>query len=293
MSPVAQLPGRRPDRSVTEITIHAAGGTRRPGFEKRYASSVRAEQVYRRWRQLEAVDFGAGAGVPELTGWDPGRAAIRSLAADGVTLDTLSDEALSDGAAAAAEWLAALHRSDLALERRLDLAAELRNAGRWAAEVAAAIPRLGRLAQTLHERLCQLATSVRPAPPVPLHKDFHPHHVLVGNRLVVLDFDEMRLGDPAFDVAHFCMYLRLGALRRHGALEASAAVERRFRDQYSAATGWTPGQQVPLFTGYTCLKLGKQLIRGTGVPPHPTGGEAAHELRELLSDGLACVGGAG
>ena len=39
-------------------------------------------------------------------------------------------------------------------------------------------------------------------PAVPIHKDLHPGHVLVGDDVYVIDLDEARNGDPTFDVAH-------------------------------------------------------------------------------------------
>ena len=47
----------------------------------------------------------------------------------------------------------------------------------------------------------------------PIHKDFHYGHIVVDGGLKVIDFDEMRLGDPNFDLAHFCANLHLLAYR--------------------------------------------------------------------------------
>jgi aminoglycoside phosphotransferase (APT) family kinase protein len=90
---------------------------------------------------------------------------------------------------------------------------------------------------------------------VPLHKDFHAGHVLVGDHTCVIDFDEARMGDPAFDVAHFCTYL--------DQLGASHLVEW-FLDSYSAASGWVDKGSLAPFRAYTCLKIAKQAVAGSG-----------------------------
>jgi len=74
-------------------------------------------------------------------------------------------------------------------------------------------------------------------PAVPIHKDFHPGHVLVGDHVYVIDLDEARRGDPTFDVAHFCSYLELLSDDSSG-----PAARAAFLQEYVAATGWTdPG----------------------------------------------------
>jgi hypothetical protein len=91
---------------------------------------------------------------------------------------------------------------------------------------------------------------------VPIHKDFHGGHVLIGEQTCVIDLDEARMGDPAFDVAHFCTYLaQLGA-------PASAVDE--FVDAYSAATGWADKGSLAPFRAYTCLKIAKQAVLASG-----------------------------
>jgi aminoglycoside phosphotransferase (APT) family kinase protein len=103
---------------------------------------------------------------------------------------------------------------------------------------------------------------------------------------VVVDFDEMRLGDPAFDVAHFCVYLQVLALRRHGSLGALAAAEARFLATYAGASVRVLDRQlVAGFRAYTCLKVAKQLVRGTGVRPRPDGDDMIRQLRAVLEHG--------
>jgi aminoglycoside phosphotransferase (APT) family kinase protein len=91
---------------------------------------------------------------------------------------------------------------------------------------------------------------------VPIHKDFHAGHVLIGEQTCVIDLDEARMGDPAFDVAHFCTYL--------AQLEAPASAVEEFLDAYSTATGWADKGTLAPFRAYTCLKIAKQAVVGSG-----------------------------
>ncbi|WP_179953878.1 aminoglycoside phosphotransferase family protein [Denitrobaculum tricleocarpae] len=51
-------------------------------------------------------------------------------------------------------------------------------------------------------------------PPVPCHRDFHEGQILVdGNSIGLLDFDTLRLSDPALDVGNLIAHLRLAGIR--------------------------------------------------------------------------------
>jgi hypothetical protein len=276
-------------RSVSAVTIAGPGASARRAFEKRYPSPGHGRRAYRTWRLLETVDFGPAAGVPAVAGWDPQRNTIRSWPATGTPLTALPDARLEAAAAAAAAWLATLHAAPLRLRRSFRLQHELENAGRWARRVGLACPSQREAAHGLHERLRAAAGELDPTTGCAIHKDFRPDHVLVGRRLAVVDFDEMRMGDPAFDVAHFCVYLRLAALRRRGALDGLASVERAFRERYARASTGPLGPAAPVFAAYTCLKIAKQLVLRTGVHPRPVGRVRDRELRAVLAHGQRCL----
>ncbi len=113
---------------------------------------------------------------------------------------------------------------------------------------------------------------------MPIHKDFHYRHVLIDGGAKVIDFDEVRLGDPNLDLAHFCANLDLLAYRRHGAPQRLRGLARRFLAAYADTTGWSwPRHRRPFlyFYVYTCLKLARQLCLGFGPGPVPTGSGAA------------------
>jgi aminoglycoside phosphotransferase (APT) family kinase protein len=116
-----------------------------------------------------------------------------------------------------------------------------------------------------------------------IHKDFHPGHVIVNGSVAVVDFDETRLGDPAFDVAHFCAYLHLVALRR-GLAARQAELEAAFLEGYADRSGWEADGRFAFFRAYTAVKIAKQLAVGSGLRPRPTGGERERQARLVLAD---------
>jgi aminoglycoside phosphotransferase (APT) family kinase protein len=112
--------------------------------------------------------------------------------------------------------------------------------------------------------------------------------VLVDRGVRVIDFDEVRLGDPMHDVAHFCAHLRLLACRTPDAAPGRfRALERAFLDAYARRGGAPVGEQFPWFAAYTCLKIAKQLCTVRGVRPRPDGEERSRQLAIMLAEGLA------
>ncbi len=120
-----------------------------------------------------------------------------------------------------------------------------------------------------------------------VHKDFHYKHVLVDGGLRVIDFDEVRLGDPAYDVAHFCVHLRLLACRTLGDPDGYAGLERAFLVAYTRRGGAVPIDRYAWFATYTCLKIAKQLCTTRGVRPRPDGDEVRRQVQVMLAQGLA------
>jgi aminoglycoside phosphotransferase (APT) family kinase protein len=82
--------------------------------------------------------------------------------------------------------------------------------------------------------------------------------VLVGQGVCVIDLDEARQGDPAFDLAHFTAYLVMD----FG--PAAGALREIFLDEYAALSGWRDTGTYRLFAAYTWLKIAKQWAVGSG-----------------------------
>jgi aminoglycoside phosphotransferase (APT) family kinase protein len=226
---------------------------------KAFSDAPRATLLWTHLRLLHAGPFGTGPlRVPEPLALLPGPRMVLYRAFDGVPLNRLeADTEVREGVRAAARWLAALHGSGLRLPRRLSLEQEKRSVRQWAESVARAAPGSGVRARALAEewRRCAVAA---PVGEVPIHKDFHAGHVLLGEGVCVIDLDEARLGDPAFDLAHFVAYLAVDFGRD------AEELRELFLDEYVALSGWQDAGTWRLFAAYTWLKIAKQWAVGSG-----------------------------
>jgi hypothetical protein len=280
---VAIAPGRR---AVVAYDTAGPAGTGPALIGKVYAEPGRAGRMHALLQRIEALGIAAPrpvAHLPEL-----GMAVF--TASDGRTLDRLAGAERRAGVVAAAAWLAALHGSGLELERSFDLASERSNLRAWGSLVVAHHAPAAAATARLLERLEELAADLRPSCAAPIHKDFHYQHCLVDGgdapRLMVIDLDEARAGDPGFDVAHFAANLRLLGLREDTEARGAGELETAFLDAYAGRTGHRFGDAHRWFHAYTCLKIARQLLRGRGPSPAPTGAELDRQLGLILAEGL-------
>ncbi len=279
---VAVAPERR------AVVAYDTGGGAGPGpalIGKVYAEPGRAGRLFGLLGRLEELGIAAPRPVAHL----PELGMVVMTAAPDRTLDRLGGAERTAGAEAAAAWLAALHGSGLELERTFDLATERRNLVIWGQEVAARQPSTAIAVGRLLERLDSAAGDLRLETATPLHKDFHHQHTRFGEAgVVVIDLDEARAGDPAFDVAHFAANLRLLGLREG---TAGGGLEAAFLAAYAARTGYAPDRRHRWCHAYTCLKIARQLVRGRGPAPAPAAGaERERQLGLILEEGLRCPG---
>jgi aminoglycoside phosphotransferase (APT) family kinase protein len=256
---------------------------------KLFSSLEQAERVDRTLRTLRDDVFrpGSGLGLPNTLGVVPQLALLVYAPAEGVRLDLLPPASALAGAREAARWLAELHASSVELDRRLDVTHELENARQWAT---LAFRRLGSPAAGALELVARLedrARSLPPAPDVPIHKDFHHAHVLVGAELSVVDLDEARMGDGAFDLAHFCANLRLMGPRGRAENSGLARLEDVFCRAYSERTGWRRDGRFSFFYALNCVKLVKQIANGRGPVGSLTGRERDDRAAAVVEEGLA------
>ena len=260
---------------------------------KLYPQASQAQRVDSILRGLWGQAFAGqpGLGVPRPVGCVPELSMLVYVPVEGQPLDEIlsGDDhgAAVDAVERTAVWLAALHRASLLLDRRLKLDTEAVNLQAWAALVTRTWPAEGAMAATLSADLQAAAAGLELAAGVPIHKDFHYKHVLVGPSLQVIDFDEVRLGDPAYDAAHFCAHLRLLACRARGDPDALRDLEAAFLAAYSARAGALHAGPFSWFAAYTCLKIAKQLCTVRGVRPRPDGDEQRRQVGVMLAQGLA------
>jgi hypothetical protein len=282
------------ERSVVAYEVEGgSGGPRTTLIGKVYADGERAARLSAVLGELHALDLldrRCGVPTPVAHLGDLGMSLF--AASPGVPLDALDGHDRRAGVVASARWLAALHGSSLVLDRRLDLAREVANMALWAQVVTGRHPAARAVTTRLLERLVRLAGQTAVSADVPIHKDFHYGHTLFDHgRLTVIDLDEARYGDRAFDVAHYLANLRLLALReRMGCLDLTS-LESAFLATYASLTGYQPDVRHAFFYAYTCLKIAKQLARGRGPEPAPTGAARGHQVQRILHKGLRCLVG--
>jgi aminoglycoside phosphotransferase (APT) family kinase protein len=287
------LDGKPGERLLLRYDVVAGPARRRCAtvFGKVYADPTAAARVHETMRQLWEAFAGCDqpTTVPRPVALVPELDMVVYVPAPGDPLDTLLDAPEAPAALRlAGAWLSHLHSAPLPLGRRFILATELLNASAWGTLVAAAAPEVASTATGLCLRLRDRSTAVALEEATAIHKDFHPGHVIVNGSVAVVDFDETRLGDPAFDVAHFCAYLHLVALRR-GLAARQAELEHAFIEGYADRSGWEADERFSFFRAYTAVKIAKQLATERGLRPRPYGDELARQLRAVLVEGMRWV----
>lgn len=249
------------------------------------------------WTEIFVGDRHCGA--PQPLGVIPELAMLLYLPAEGQFLDeVLGGVRATYAMELTARWLATLHRYPLQTVKHFNLTSEVANLATWATLVGKSYPALAALAQQAQHYLEAQAHRLPLLARTPIHKDFHYRHVLVERGVKVIDFDELRLGDPNFDLAHFCANLHLLAYRRHGTPHGLRPLEQRFLDAYARQTGWSlhaaAGANRAAFVYfyvYTCLKIARQLCLGVGPGPVPTGAARQRQAQMILTQGVAALNG--
>ncbi len=257
---------------------------------------MRADQVTDSlW--YEVFDGDEICSMPQPLGLIPELSMHLYLPAEGKFLDTvLATKEAAHAMQLTAQWMAKLHSHSLQLTKRFDLANELKSLAKWADLVGQTYPEMAKLTHGLLSYLQQRAARVSFATATPIHKDFHYRHVLVGEGVKAIDFDEVRLGDPNFDLAHFCANLHLLADRQHGSPHAFRTLEQHFLRTYAQRVGQTwPAfvqsnrEQFRFFYVYTCIKIARQLCLGVGPSPAPRGEQRHRQVQIILQQGKKLV----
>jgi hypothetical protein len=262
-------------------------------FGKLYPELEQTTRVFGTMQALWSDVFSGavGYGIPRPLGYVPELSMLLYLPAEGQLLnEVILDEQAPRYMGLAALWLAALHKSKLELDRRLLVEKELVNLQAWSALIGHKYPDQAGAASRLSGSLREMAGGLQLVYDAPVHKDFHYGHIIVNEGLNIIDFDEMRLGDPNFDTAHFCANLYLLAYRKEVPEAVSANLEKAFLDTYAAQARWKIGDTYNFFYAYTCLKIAKQLCTMRGLRPRPEGEEQRLQSELMLSRGLETVG---
>lgn len=247
-------------RCVVRYTVRGLDGNDPvPVIGKAFSEPQRAMLLHEQLHILSSGPFAAGRyRVPRPVALLVERHLVLYRPGVGTPLDAIHAPATARGGVReAAGWLAAMHGSQVRLPRRLDPDQETISTREWADAIGRRDPELLAPAHRLAAGWVRALQAAGVDDDVPLHKDFHAGHVLVGDELCVIDLDEARNGDPALDVAHFCAYLE-----HRG--DPGGTLGDAFLREYTAATGWHDAGSLAAWTAYTWLKIAKQLAVGTG-----------------------------
>jgi aminoglycoside phosphotransferase (APT) family kinase protein len=254
---------------------------------KAFADDHHARQLHTNLSLLSAGPFAASPFVvPRPLGLLSEHRLVLYRACTGTPLDRVATHAGAEqGFRLAAQWLARLHSSGVVLPRRFVLAEEAESTRRWATRIGEADPRLTDQALRLAESWAQTIGAATPGKLVPIHKDFHAGHVIIGADISVIDLDEARQGDPALDVAHFCTYLELRAMDH----PAEGSLRDAFIDEYVAGTCWTDTGAFDAFRAYSWLKIAKQWVDGSGPGQGAPRAKRLAAAAEALTRGERCL----
>ncbi len=154
--------------------------------------------------------------------------------------DRAKDASFPNLVAKAARAIAEVHGADLPLVSRKGAAVEQRALQRWTGLIANIRPDLTARAEGLRDRIGAEIES-RLVMTGPVHGDFHLANLLADDDAVLLiDLDDLALGDRMGDVGRFMGALRVSAHRISGRIDALEAVQERFLDAYIDASGEHP-----------------------------------------------------
>ena len=258
-------------------------------YGKHFTEPERARRLYDVMTSLSTVAR-SPFDVPRPLAWLPELSAVFYVPARGRDLrGAVADGHVTDLLRRCGESVAALHGVPMELDRTLDLRRELSNVRSWTDVVAATFPAHAEVALEVSDRLHQGALKMGSETGVPIHKDLRYDHIVVGSRVTFIDLDEMRTGDPSFDLAHFCVYLDLLAIRSDLSRSRLEALRDAFLAAYAESTPWVPNYAFDYYRAYSCLKVASQLCRVTGVRPWPEGDERRRQLRAILGEGRAAA----
>jgi hypothetical protein len=268
-------------------------------YGKLYPQPYLAERAYNVMKTLhdEVFHDAADLDVPEALGLLSNLSMLVFIPAEGkllgdyIAMRALDGDEVIRAMELSGKWLAQLHTHQFPLEKEFKVENEIDSMREWAELISKKYPEERKAATHIADYLIQRTSELDFSARVPIHKDFHYEHILMGEGLKVFDFDEMRLGDPNFDLAHFCANFYLLAYRNQEHTAAFTDLQNHFLDAYSSETGWQWDEKFLFFYIYSCLKIAKQLCKFRGPRPWPEGDEQQAQVWLMIEQGLTILEG--
>ncbi len=158
----------------------------------------------------------------------------------------------------AAQWLSVFHATPPPMGVKVETPAQnVRKVARWCEEIQPYLASRGRRRlQEAQDALQGLVGQMPRQSPALIHRDFYPANVLSdGQRIWVLDFDQLRLGDPALDVGHFLAHVQNVAYRATGRADSLADAGAVFLRSYLRKNPLELEPRLRFYRAWTFLKL--------------------------------------
>lgn len=112
---------------------------------------------------------------------------------------------------------------------------ELEKVGAWLGRIAAGLGSVPDLV-SIRQSMDRLAQGLPLSPATMIHRDFYYAHVLFdGNHIWVLDFDQLGVGDPSYDLGLFLAHLEELAFTETGSWSGYADEAEAFVEAYRAS----------------------------------------------------------
>jgi len=269
-------------------------------YGKLYPEPYLCERAYQVMKTLSDEVFcdDADLGVPKPLGVIPNLSMLVFVPAEGELLGEfiagrpLNDPEVRRSMELAGKWLARLHTRQFRLDKEFRVENEVDSIREWAELICKKYPGESQAVRHIADYLVDKATQFEFNLHVPIHKDFHYEHILFDGGLRVFDFDEIRMGDPNFDLAHFCANFYLLAYRNRKRTTQFTSLQTHFLNAYSRETGWHLNERFLFFYIYSFLKIAKQLCKLRGPRPWPEGEEQYAQVWLMIEQGLTALAGA-
>ncbi|WP_081686382.1 aminoglycoside phosphotransferase family protein [Candidatus Solirubrobacter pratensis] len=237
-----------------------AGGSRAV-IAKLYRRRVLAARIHGFMAALRSEAFaGADAStIPESLGVVPelGMALQEDLDGDDLRHPLLAGRGETP-LSLSARWLANLHRAcPVPGLKEKSRAHELDKVDQACTVVAPHLssPRRARM-DRVRDQLHRIGAGPGGCASTMIHRDFYYAHVLwQPDRIGVIDFDSLSIGDPALDVGHFLAHLEALGYRRAADPDRFADAGARFLECYLGSGPADVRPRLTFFRSYTHLKL--------------------------------------
>lgn len=255
-------------------------------YVKWFADAERGRNTYNDLRLIgNSLAPGTDVRVPQTLGMTVEPCVVVLDEVPGVPLTRLSEDQLIHAAPHIGRAIAHLQQCGAELSRRYVLDDELETVKKWSLEIVASgapgsiVEQFDGIAEKLRSFVA--ITTQHPDEQVVIHRDLHHEHVFVSFELEsisigIVDFDEVRIGDPFVDLAHLAVHLRLNDPSSFGTHRGGSVLSGAVFDAITLAWSIDSGlvidpARLEFYGGMACLKVARQRAVGFGTQPRPTG----------------------